>query len=256
MQPKIQTQEVQSLKCVTPQKLTQLKKCLHGMVAEWCGVCNQRKFCSSLITKPIDLLSDKCIFPFCNEEVEQTNNGRGHRNKIYCAEHARYRNGNRDRWQVLKDRIDTLNENEAFAYLNKFRYMGFDGKYEGPSNLCFTVVTGLKKDRGYHAMPIDEHLKPITNPHQITAAELHTLREEERARDVRAVMMNRQTGLSRPQTNYCPHCTTDVEDAVMSLKRGWWIEKGKLVYEDKVVVKKVQRQLKGKYVLQGHVCNG
>jgi predicted nucleic acid-binding Zn ribbon protein len=76
-----------------------------------------------------------------------------------CANVAAHRR--RDQEREERQWMKTLAKNVAHRHLNRDRYIGFDGKYEGPLNQCFTVIVALRKDHGYHPMPIDVHVKPV-----------------------------------------------------------------------------------------------
>jgi hypothetical protein len=82
----------------------------------------------------------------------------------YCSrecQHLSSAHTARDFQAELEAELRAFGKQVAYRHLNRDRYIGFDGKYEGPLNQCFTVVVALRKDHGYHPMPIDVHVKPV-----------------------------------------------------------------------------------------------
>jgi hypothetical protein len=255
----IQEHPTLRVRCLTARKLTTNSICTHGLVKQWCAVCNPTEQAPEPV---IDFLNDGCLI--CGAEIEQPT-GRG-RKRIYCNEHYRdadNRNGARNRFQLYKDRLEDANNTVALGHLRRFKYMSFDGRYEGPSALCFTVVTNLRFDRGFKAMPIDEHVKPsearftTVTPEDV---EWGFRQSSQHARwatsgDGARTAYPPSRNITEPLTNFCPHCTVETQSVVMKLKREYWMDKGRLVHEDKVVPERVTKITRGKYVLQGHVCN-
>lgn len=232
-------------KCVGTEKLA--RNCPHGMLKEWCAVCSPTPAC--VFNDVIDMLGDCCVI--CGTEIEQPTRGR---KRTYCEFCSNGGHGARNREQYFRNRLNEVAENVASSHLRAFKYMSFDGRYEGPTNLCFQVVTALKFDRGYKPMPIDVHVKPAHFPQTMYTAlddHEHVLRQKP-LRD----------GLARPKTNHCPHCSTEREELVLVMKKEvvWettFLHKEKKVRthtEDRVLYETTTKLTKGRYVLQGHVC--
>jgi len=120
-QPTIYSQDVMGLKCVTTDFL-------HALCS-WCGV------------------------EFQPSRKDQVNCSR----ECNDAKHNELVAMQRKERAELRQRL----LNVSFAHLNRDRFIGFDGKYEGPLNTPITLVVSIRKDRGYHPMPIDVHVKPV-----------------------------------------------------------------------------------------------
>lgn len=88
----------------------------------------------------------------CGDEFEPSRT-----NQRYCTRDCQH-NSTRDEASQLKKKLNNI----AHLRLNRDRYISLiDGRYEGPMNKCVTLVLTIKKDRGYHPMPIDVHVKPV-----------------------------------------------------------------------------------------------
>lgn len=248
-----QTTEVQSLKCVGTRELA--GKCLHGMQPTWCAVCSPT-FLNDKPVQSVDLLNDGCVI--CGDEIIQ---GFG-RPRIYCIECSKNDHGARNRVQAITGQLRLFNTERAVRHLNAFRYIGFDGRYEGPTNLCFTVVSSLRKDHGYHAAPSGEHCKPLEVKFNVVTVEDSDWAERKHllgCNGFPCVCGRSRSGLPsrsllNPETNFCPNCKVEREEVVLSVKREYWIEKGRITHQDSVVSNKIKKITRGKYVLQGHIC--
>ena len=82
----------------------------------------------------------------------------------YCSracQHHATTNSARDMQAEMERELKTVARNISHRYLNRDRYIGIDGRYEGPLNKCVTFVVKIEKDKGYHPMPIDVHVRAI-----------------------------------------------------------------------------------------------
>lgn len=108
-----------------------------------------------------------CLYSGCYEtfwnQTDYNNQVKSGPKREYCSKRCR---GKARDEKELKDRANnrTLKQqivNIAFGHLNRDRYIGFDGRYEGPLNKPVTLIVTIRKDKGYHPMPIDVHVKPL-----------------------------------------------------------------------------------------------
>jgi hypothetical protein len=79
----------------------------------------------------------------------------------YCTECQRNGHGARDKQSELEAELISVGRNIAFAYLNRDRAIGFDGRYEGPLNQCFTVLVTIRKDKPGTPQGHADHCRPI-----------------------------------------------------------------------------------------------
>lgn len=82
----------------------------------------------------------------------------------YCSracQHHATTNSARDMQAEMVRELKSVTRNIAYGYLNRDRSIGFDGRYEGPMNKSVTFEVKLAKDKGYHPMPIDVHVRAI-----------------------------------------------------------------------------------------------
>lgn len=121
----------------------------------------------------------------------------------YCPKCNKQRNAARDIMASIERDLHTIGKNIAFRHFNRDRYISFDGKYEGPLNKCDTRVEVLKKDHGYHAMPIDVHVRP-------EPARFNNVTPDDV--DWAARQRNFPHSLSMPRVanNFCVYCTEAV----------------------------------------------
>jgi hypothetical protein len=236
------TPELQSPNSVGTQKVA--GKCLHGLQPTWCAICTPKpRMVDPRESNKVDFLRKGCAA--CGAEVEVNGFGRLYK---YCDDCRKHDHGARTKEMLLLRNLRVESANIAVGHLRSFKYMSFDGRWEGPDNLHFTVLVGLRKDHGYHAMPIDVHVRPIEPKFNLVTPEDVDWSKRQR-------QFRQPDELLKPKTNFCPTCSVEREEVVLQLKREWWIEKGRLVHEDHVVQNRVKKITRGKYVLQGHICN-
>lgn len=170
----------------------------------------------------------------------------------YCSRDCQ-NNTARDMEAQLMREVKQVAKNLAYKYLHRDQSIGWDGRYEGPLNKSVTIVMSLKRDGGYHPMPIDVHVE-AAKPRftQVTPEDVDWGKKQG----------SMKHGLHVPKTNYCPNCHQEVDEIVCVIKREVrWLnsygnneKKIKTQVVDRVVYKKQKRLVKGKYVLQSHVC--
>lgn len=106
--------------------------------------------------------------------------------------------------------------NIAFAHRNRDRYIGFDGKYEGPLNICVTLNVTIRKDKGYRAMPIDVHVKPIEPRFSQVTPDDVDWAERQRA-------FPHSQPMPYQFKTFCPHCVDMVISAKVRATRGVYL---------------------------------
>lgn len=86
------------------------------------------------------------------------------RDAKYCSrfcQHNSSANTIRDIDAELEAELRSVGRNIAFGYLNRDRAIGFDGRYEGPLNQCFTVLVMIRKDKPGTPQGHADHCRPI-----------------------------------------------------------------------------------------------
>jgi hypothetical protein len=83
-----------------------------------------------------------------------------HPKQRYCSRFCQH-NIARDLESEMLRELKSVTRNIAFAYLNRDKSFSFDGRYEGPLNKSVTFEVKIAKDKGYHPMPIDVHVRAI-----------------------------------------------------------------------------------------------
>lgn len=125
----------------------------------------------------------------------------------YCSRICKSRS--RDK-KEMQDRVAARSlkqqvVNIVWAHLNRDRYIGFDGKYEGPLNQCFTIEVAIRKDRGYHPMPIDVHVRPVEPKFAQVTPEDVDWAQRQRA-------FQHSQSMPRPFKTFCTNCVEMVID--------------------------------------------
>lgn len=69
------------------------------------------------------------------------------RPRKYCKGCNPQRNFSRDMNADLERELKLVAKNIGHRHLNRDKYLGFDGKYEGPLNQCFTTEVAFRKDK-------------------------------------------------------------------------------------------------------------
>jgi hypothetical protein len=95
--------------------------------------------------------------------------------------------------------------NVAFAHINRDKAFTFDGRYEGSLNQPITLIVMLRKDHGYHPMPIDVHVRPVEAKYSRVTPEDHDWAMRQRAFD-------HSQNMPRSFNNFCTHCAEMVID--------------------------------------------
>lgn len=121
----------------------------------------------STIQPYLDVLMSECAYtdflgcldcPICNKEFVATRKDQKQCSKR-CANVAAHRR--RDKEREEKRELRAIANNIAFARLHRDRAIGFDGRYEGPLNQCFTVLVTIRKDKPGTPQGHADHRKPI-----------------------------------------------------------------------------------------------
>ncbi len=104
--------------------------------------------------------------------------------------------------ELVKE-LKVVSRNIADRYLNRDRAFSFDGRYEGPVNRSVTCEVEIKKDRGYHAMPIDVHV-PTAAPKftQVTPEDVNWGKRQARPTQL----------MPRKHNSFCAVCVEMVID--------------------------------------------
>lgn len=120
-----------------------------------------------------------------------------------CA-HSATNNFARDMEAEMLRELKTVTRNVAYGYLNRDRYIGMDGRYEGPMNKSVTFVESIVKDKGYHPMPIDVHVRAIEPKFtQVTPEDVDWGNRQGR---------KGHTPMHRKHNNFCAVCVQVVID--------------------------------------------
>lgn len=138
-----------------------------------------------------------CGKDFVPERMDQVNCSKR------CANHVAHlkRDEQRAEAKELKAHVQGI----AFAYLNRDRYIGFDGRYEGPLNQPITIVAKIRKDHGYHPMPRNVHIEPV-------AAKFHTVTPEDVDWATKQKSFGHSQSMPRPFNTFCAVCVEMVID--------------------------------------------
>lgn len=121
-----------------------------------------------------------------------------------CANVAAHRRRDKQRAECKK--LVNIARNASFAYLNRDRSIGFDGRYEGPMNQCFTVDVSIRKDTGYKSSPHDVHVRPTEPKFNIVTVEDVDWTQRQKA-------FPHSLGMHRPHNSFCVLCADMVIDA-------------------------------------------
>lgn len=118
------------------------------------------------LTTFIDMLVPECATTqevearLCIRCGEEFTPSKFHPKQRHCSRYCQH-NTVRDMQAEMEQELKRVARNISFSYLNRDRYMGFDGRTEGPANKSVTFVVSIAKDKGYHPMPIDVHVRAI-----------------------------------------------------------------------------------------------